>query len=256
MTSPTTGDSSPAVSQNPRLNDDVEFVIIGDDEEPLPTNDGTGFTEAQAYAYLAGDMALARVTDQVPADINVNPVIAAAGMPNIGAMIALIPSDDDLDRLALDGGEDPNEMHVTLFYLGDAVNISAFQRAGILAGVQEVVLSWASIAVTGFGAAIWNPDGDSPSLVLNIGGCDCLEDAHDIINDVLETMMFELCEQHEPWVPHICLAYDQPSALIGSMSEALARTGPIILDRVRVAFADQVTDFPLVYSDTNGAMTS
>jgi hypothetical protein len=38
-------------------------------------------------------------------------------------MIALIPSETDLDRLALPDGEPREEIHMTMWYLGDVIDI-------------------------------------------------------------------------------------------------------------------------------------
>ena len=168
----------------------------------------------------------------------------ASGNPT-GAMIALVPSEVDLDRLVIDGGEPREELHLTLFYLGDAADTNSATQAATTFAIGEVVQLQQAIEVTGFGAALWNPLGANPAIVLNVGG-EILEDVRETIEDVLETVWdVEVPEQHSPWVPHVCLAYSGDEGLV---SQALQRVGEITFDRVRVAWGSSVTDFPLYAS--------
>ena len=54
-------------------------------------------------------------------------------------MVALVPSADDVDKLAVNGGEDPSELHLTLAYLGDDVSQLSPQERNGLAGAILVV---------------------------------------------------------------------------------------------------------------------
>ena len=46
-------------------------------------------------------------------------IAAADGSHLSGAMIALMPTPEDAERLAIEGGEDAEQLHVTLYFLGD-----------------------------------------------------------------------------------------------------------------------------------------
>jgi hypothetical protein len=70
----------------------------------------------------------------------------------------------------------------------------------------------------------------------------------------LESMMIEYAEQHQPYVPHVCLAYGDADTLIEQMGEALEKVGPIVFDKVRIAFGTEVVDLPLVYSETDDTL--
>lgn len=163
-----------------------------------------------------------------------------------GSMVALIPSEADLVRLAIPGGESTEDLHVTLYYMGEGAQYDDAARQSIVEEVMEAVLEQHAIEVTGFGVAVWNPLGETPALVMNVGGRG-LEEARECVGDCLDELWcVDLPEQHEPWQPHVCLAYSaDPSTMV---ADALARVGPITLDRVRVAFGDVVTDIPLGYS--------
>lgn len=178
---------------------------------------------------------------------------ADEGEEHTGAMIALIPSDSE--SLALDGGEPVDELHTTLFYLGDAVDIPEELQTAILSEIESRAASnWAGpIEAQVFGASIWNPTSDEPSLVLNVGGPELRpvrDDMHQGIINAPDNVEGErpdwtMVEQHQPWAAHICVAYGPPETLLEDMPTALADVGPVVYDRVRVAFADQVYDFKL-----------
>lgn len=173
-----------------------------------------------------------------------------------GAMVALVPTDPEV--LALDGGEAVDDLHVTLFYLGDAVDIPPELQTAILAEIgSRTANNWAGpIEAQVFGASIWNPTSDDPSLVLSVGGPDLQpirDDArqgiinapHNVDGDVEAAQAWEMPEQHRPWVPHLCLEYADPELLVEHMPIALERVGPVTFDRVRVAFAGEIRDFKL-----------
>jgi len=241
--------------------DDAQFVIINNDSPPIEqvftpqdipftgTVETTGFTEEEAYRILTGQP--------------INGFTAAVGAPDgdddtdedvtgerTGAMIALMPTALDADRLTLTGGEPTDQLHLTLLYLGQAADYSGALRQAIRERVAEVTMSQVSVTATGFGAAVWNPEGATPALVLNVGE-GCIQDVKDAIcREVYEVWGAYLPEQHEPWVPHICLQYSPPG---DSVSAALGKVGPITFDRVRVAFAGDYVDFPLLVDTLQAA---
>lgn len=172
-----------------------------------------------------------------------------------GAMVALVPTNPDALVLDGEGAEPVEELHTTLFYLGDAVDIPTELQTAILAEIgNRAATNWAGpIEAQAFGAAIWNPNGDDPSLVLSIGGPDLAPIKDDMGQAIInapdnvegERPDWQMVEQHRPWAAHLCLAYDDPEALVEQMPTALSRVGPIEYDRIRVAFADEVHDFRL-----------
>jgi hypothetical protein len=164
-----------------------------------------------------------------------------------GAMIALVPTDADLDRLALNGGEPRDELHLTLYYLGDAADVAPDVRAAIITSIRDVVdrRDLPEVRGNAFGVAHWNPTSDDPAWVLNVG--DVPTDDRDGLAVVRETISealadggvpFTIPPQHTPWQPHVCLAYSSDDL----MSAGHARLGGITFDRVRVAFGGEVTD--------------
>lgn len=165
-----------------------------------------------------------------------------------GAMLALMPTVEDAERLALVDGESADQLHLTLFYLGDAVNWNDQQRGDLISRVASAARYLKPVYGRAFGGAQWNPQGDEPAWVWNIGNDhdadgSRLEDAKYEITYALEDGHNdpELPQQYTPWSPHVCAAYSSEN-----LAEVLAdKVGPVTFDRIRVAFAGQYTDIPL-----------
>jgi hypothetical protein len=193
--------------------------------------DETGFTSDEALAFLRGES---------------NGLTADATTEQVGAMIALVPSVDDVKRLAIPGGEPSKELHLTICYLGEAVKIPPFMRVRLEDSMRRIAGSIPIIDATGFGVAVWN-GGDAEkqtAIVLNVGGGE-LEDAYEEIWDVIKRAYDDtedIPEQYEPWVSHVCLAYSNNAGLVTQLQN---REGPIRFTHLRVAFAGHVTDIPL-----------
>lgn len=205
----------------------VQFELI--DDEP-------GFTEAEAVAFLAG---ADTYTFGVPK------ITVAAADTHDGAMIALVPTEEDARRLALDGFEDPDQLHLTLVYLGDATNFTPDQRDQILGVVRNAASGLGPIQAQAFAVNVFNPTGDEPALVLGVGnGGAELEQLHDnVFDEVRESDDYTIAENHSPWIPHVTLAYSEhPHELF---TQAAERVGPVTFDRVRVAFGGENVDVPL-----------
>lgn len=170
----------------------------------------------------------------------------ATSTEHTGAMIALVPSDDDLGRLAIDedGAESADDIHLTLYYLGDAVDITEDERGRLVDAVQRAVDDRGLGTITGhaFGVAHWNPAGDDPAWVLNVGdAADELSIARELIGEVLGSIEFTPPNQHTPWQPHICYAYSSDDWSVDGRN----LLGAVTFDRVRLAFGGDVTDVPL-----------
>ncbi|WP_119580447.1 hypothetical protein [Streptomyces europaeiscabiei] len=187
---------------------------------------------------------------------------AADGSHMQGAMIALMPTAEDAERLAIEGGEAAEDLHLTLYYLGDdGARWHEDAREELISNLRAGVDDFVSgpIKARVFGAAHWNANTDSPSWVWNVGDdrderviTASLELAHTIAVEALEGMhdQPDLPVQHAPWQPHVCAAYSDELDLIISMEE---RIGPVTFDRIRVAFAGDHTDIPLTAEMTAAA---
>lgn len=203
---------------------------------------------------------------------------APGASEHTGGMLALVPTAADIARLAVDGGDPPEELHLTLAYLGDDVTdwdadrVAAVQelalhvtdqRAEYAAAVRaaqergedpppEVRDDWARPGQRGpvegsvFSHAVFNPNGDNghdPATVYLLDGTrdrDSIDMLHtDLVGRARDALgTVDFPEQHHPFVPHITAGYGLPV-------DRLTYTGPVTFDRLRVALGGQVTDYPL-----------
>lgn len=170
-------------------------------------------------------------------------LLQAAADVHEGAMIAFVMRPEDAQRLAIDGGEPVEQLHTTSVYLGDAVDIDAQTRMDIIEMMVDCANGCEPIVANVFGFAILNPDGPEPCLVANVGGQE-LWDVQEMICEIADSQEWTSADAHAPWLAHITLIYE-PDPRVSLTDDVLSRTGPIIYDRIRVAFGGVVTDIPL-----------
>lgn len=181
---------------------------------------------------------------------------APAVPQHTGGMIALVPANPRM--LAAPGGDPAEELHLTLAYLGDDV-VSWDQRARD--AVRDAVVSLAVGDDSGeepaygplgpltgnvFSHAVFNPNGDNghdPATVYLFDGQadrDRIEAlayaARERTRRAVGDVFFP--EQHSPFVPHVTAGY-------GLDPNLLTYTGPVQFDVLRLAFGDDIQDFPL-----------
>lgn len=179
--------------------------------------------------------------------------VQAAAVEHTGAMIALLPTAEDAERLALDGdGAEPaEELHVTLWYLGEGAPWTEDQRNELIGNVRAEAANLAPFTANIFGANHWNPGSDSPSWVWAVGDNRDTPDDTPSLAEVQGAATYALENtherpdvptQHSPWSPHVCAAYSADTWPLEPMTE---RVGEIHFDRIRVAFAGEHTDIPL-----------
>lgn len=209
--------------------DNVQFYVV---DNYVP--DDEGFTDDEVQRILGGQPLVASA---VAFEANTDKYDG-------GGMVALIPSDADLDRLALDGEEPRNDLHLTLWYLGD-VELTAEEKEDVLREVVHAVEDWYPIEANAFGVAHWNPESEHPSWVLNVGdyGTSGASNLTAIRSEVGSGIAqdFVLPPQHTPWQPHICIAYSSDDLL----DELTQRLGRVTFDKIRVAYGRDTYDVEL-----------
>lgn len=194
------------------------------------------------------EQALKRIEDEddyVVEWISPPDAVTAAADVHTGAMIALVPAGEYLSDLTVPGGEPEDQLHLTLVYLGDAVDFGDQERQDIRDGIAHLADHQPIVEGDLFGVAMFNPLGDEPCIVMLCGG--------EMIPDVCMSACEELDradimypELRMPFIPHITLMYIDPSARpITGITEFAEKTGPIVFDRLRVAFGGEVNDYPL-----------
>ena len=206
-------------------------------------NPTEGYTLEEIYTLFGPGP---HVTDEGELIIDEDQLTAAlaAEEEQTGGMIALVPSAADIERLVLADGEVEDELHLTLVYLGKAVDITDDQRQMLVdAIVGDVELGLSVVQGEVFSLNVFNPLGEEPCLVLGVGGPG-LEQYMMKATEAANTVGIDTSESKKPWIPHITLAYiSVPNLAINSLAED--RMGPVTFDRIRVAFGDEVTDIPL-----------
>jgi 2'-5' RNA ligase len=176
---------------------------------------------------------------------HVQVTIRAAAEVHTGAMIALIPTAEDATRLAVDGGEPAEQLHLTLAYLGEAANLGARGQQDVIDAVSTAANGLPLLEAEIFSVNAFNPGGADdrdPCLVWGLTG-DMLDAVHDIIDDTLHLIDAPIPSQHRPWASHITAAY---TADMGRIAELASRVGPVKFDRLRLAFGDEFIDIPLM----------
>ncbi|MFJ5037952.1 phage minor head protein [Streptomyces parvulus] len=187
---------------------------------------------------------------------------AAEGSHLMGAMIALLPSEADAARLALDQGEAADELHVTLYFLGsDADDWGEAQRAELTSLLQSAAADLGPVRAHLFGVNHWNPNGEDPCWVWAVGDdrealgeTTMLHEPQQAVIDALQSVdgRPELPMQHSPWQPHVTAAYTVDG---WPLQEMAAKTGPVVFDRIRIAFGGEHTDIPLAAPQEETDMT-
>lgn len=164
-------------------------------------------------------------------------------------MIALIPTAEDAARLALDGGEDEEQLHCTLVFLGDITEWSETETADLVERVGDSFAGLGPVQAKLFGVNQWNPTSDSPAWVWATGDQpesdgSCLPDMRAMADVAVwdAGLQERIPEQHSPWVAHVTGAYADDQWPRDLMVE---RCGPVTFDRVRVAIGGMHYDIPL-----------
>lgn len=159
----------------------------------------------------------------------------AASTEHTQGMVALLPRSDQAELLALKGFELASELHVTLLFLGEADTYDEGERLRMQAFVADGAKYVAPVQAEAWAVAQFNPH-TSDSCAVYLVGRGPLEQARDMLIPYSE----HVPEQHRPWVPHLTIGYGLPVT-------RLTHAGlPLTFDRVRIAFAGEYHDYPLV----------
>jgi len=148
-------------------------------------------------------------------------------------MIALLPRDPA--PWVIPGGEPAEELHVTIQYLS---NLALYDPTQVKAQLDALSGTYGPIEARVMSHATFNPDGGAngdkdPCAVYGISDSPQLAELAAVIQDA-----FPDPEAHRPWQAHMTAGY-------GFVAGDLRAIGPITFDRIRLAFGEEITDFPL-----------
>ena len=150
-----------------------------------------------------------------------------------GAMIALIPTSAEAARLAVPGGEAPEDLHVTLWYSDEGATLpTEFQDR--MHQVGQALTGMLPLTADAFSVDLFNPGTDSACVVLGIGGT-AVSNAHKAVVGRIGDG-----DTKQPWVAHLTLKYLNDSGI--DLDQYLERIGPVVFDRVRVAIGEDFID--------------
>lgn len=197
--------------------------------------------------------AFRRLRKEVDASSEVSAAAAAvadpaeAGPVHTGAMVALIPTAEDAARLAVDGGESAEELHLTLAYLGEAADLGAQGLQDVIDAVSTAVNGMPTVDADVFAVTAFNPGPGRETdtcLVYGVTG-DLLDTVHDFVMRAIDQSAVgtRIPPQILPWVAHVTAEYSDD---LGRLAALAPQLGPVRFDRVRLAFAGQYTDIPLI----------
>lgn len=131
------------------------------------------------------------------------PPVEVADAPETGVMVALFLDPAITGDLALPGGEAPEQLHVTIVYLGDVAQVGE-RRDELAALVQEWASTQAALSGEVSGVGLFSA-GPTP-ITYASADLPALPDARQRLVQVLTQAGFEVPNTHG-YTPHITLAY-------------------------------------------------
>jgi 2'-5' RNA ligase len=152
-------------------------------------------------------------------------------------MVALVPSAADAAKMAVDGGEDPDQMHLTLAYLGDqATGMPEDTKSRLHSAMSSIAAVTPPVSARATGHLLFNPDGGpegdrTPCAAYVVSDSPVLTSLRDAVIGHTDE------PQHDPFIPHVTGAYDRDAG-------ALTYAGPVRFHALRVAIGDRATDYP------------
>ena len=179
--------------------------------------------------------------------------LVAAADVQTGAMVAAIPAAAESERLTVEGGEPAEQLHMTGRYLGKAADWTPQEQQALTDTARAFAATVEPFTADGFAVSLFNPDKPDVDtcVVLGLSG-DSVASFFDGLDAAFEPFAACMPEPHLPRVPHMTLEYtDDP----GRVAALVDRCGPVVFDRLRVAFAGSNVDIPLGGGD-NQPMTA
>lgn len=169
---------------------------------------------------------------------------------NTGVMVAVYPDADAAEKIAVRGGLDPADLHVTLAFMGDVTDDAGNGRE--LGNSMDAIIAAATSAAathkpmsgkvggigkfpdSGDGVPVWSP--------VDVVGLNALRES---VVDALDTAGLPVKTDHG-FTPHMTLGYNLDLSLITDVGEV-----PVEFDHIAVVVGDAKARIPLG-SDVDG----
>lgn len=153
-----------------------------------------------------------------------------------GGMVALYPRTHDGEKLVINGGEELDELHCTVTFLGE--DVTDQDPTELISQLDYVSNNYSPIHANVFAHALFNPAGDEPCSVYLVGGNPDITLLFDEMKQFVGTRYPGSKEQHSPYIPHVTAGYNLPI-------EKLDYTGPIEFDRIGLRWPGHDQDWDL-----------
>lgn len=131
--------------------------------------------------------------------------------PHTGAIVALRLDPNDAGLVAVDGGLEPDDLHVTVVHLGPAADWPELARVEILETVAEVVASWeGGLAASAGHIGHLGPDETGAVAVAYDLNTVSLHEFHRRVTEALRAAGVDFTERYA-YRPHMTLTWLEPS---------------------------------------------
>lgn len=169
-----------------------------------------------------------------------DPGLNADGGPDVSAlaMVAVYPAAVEARALALEGGQDPEGMHVTLVFLGEA---DSFDHAEAREAVAEVAAAYAKLEGTVGGVGMFAP-GDEGAPLIALPDVDGLTALREAVVAALAARGIVSPSGHG-FLPHLTLAYVDPNAMLGVPLECAG--APLTFGALSLTIKETRSDYRL-----------
>lgn len=164
------------------------------------------------------------------------PITAAGAEPNTGVMVALYPPPPLAETFALDGGEPPEELHITLAFLGNQADLA--DPEALKQTVQQWATSTGVLSGEISGVGLFTA-GEDPVTYLSID-LPALPGARQQLVSALAGADLAPSQLHG-FTPHLTLDY---ADRIGDVDKTVAGT-TITFDQVALVIGEERADYPL-----------
>lgn len=164
-----------------------------------------------------------------------------------GAMVGWFVDDATADLIGIPGGADTESLHITLLHLGNAADLAPNQTRLITGVVAEVVARTMQMRGSVGGVGRFNAAEGAPEPFyanVMVPGLAALR--ADLIKALTDAGV-ALPPQHDPWIPHITLAWLPADAASPPLQ---LQQVPVWIDKISVAVAE--TRYVLHLQDKDG----
>lgn len=163
-----------------------------------------------------------------------------------GVMVALYPSSELAIQIASAPGVTmpPEELHVTLSYLGGVEALADAQIAGAIMAAKKVATYSQPLSgtINGVGRFNASQSSDGQDVIYAVVDLPGLDDVRQWLNECMDEYEIEPVKNHG-YTPHMTLAYVEPGS---PAPVSMVPTTPITFGSISVSVGGKSVDFPMM----------